>query len=264
MKRRNFHTHTQFCDGRNTVAEMARAAVEQGFEVIGFTPHAPVPIQSPCNMSMDDVPQYLEEVRRANEQYAGSCRFLAGMEIDYLGPDCNAASPCYVNLDLDFCISSVHFIPDQKGELVDVDGKYERFKRNLEVHFGNDIRYVVETFYNRSMDMLRTGGFTILGHFDKIAQNASYYDPGIEQRDWYRALIDRYIDLIIESGVTVEINTKARVEHGRFFPHERYWPRLIAAGVPLVVNSDAHYADRLDASRGEALAMLKSMGYDRA
>ena len=49
---------------------------------------------------------------------------------------------------------------------------------------------------------------------------------------------------------------------GRFFPGERYWPRLIAAGVRLLVNSDAHYADRLTADRDEAFTLLNRAGYD--
>lgn len=48
----NFHSHTQFCDGRATMAEFAAEAVAQGFTHYGFSPHSPVPIQSPCNMSM--------------------------------------------------------------------------------------------------------------------------------------------------------------------------------------------------------------------
>lgn len=258
----NFHTHTQFCDGRSTMADIARAAVEGGFGHIGFTPHGPVGIPSPCNMSADDVERYFAEVDRLNVLWEGRCRFYRGMEIDYLGPACNAADAYFSALGLDYSISSVHFIPSQSGMLIDIDGRYERFARNMHDHFGGDLRYVVETFYNRSMEMIERGGFDILGHFDKIWQNASYHCPGIEDEPWYRSLVDEYIDRIISSGVTVEINTKARGEHGRFFPGERYWPRLIAAGVRLLVNSDAHYADRLTAGRDEAFTLLNCAGYD--
>ena len=109
------------------------------------------------------------------------------------------------------------------------------------------------------MDMLSAGGFDILGHFDKIAQNGSMYHPGLEDEDWYRRLIDDYIDAIVASGVVVEINTKAYAGHGRFFPGERYFPRLKKAGVTLVVNSDVHVPALMDASRAEAFSMLDSV-----
>ena len=59
--------------------------------------------------------------------------------------------------------------------------------------------------------------------------------------------------------MVVEINTKAYGEHGRFFPHTRYWARLVEAGVPLMVNSDVHYADRVEASRQQAFDILDSI-----
>ncbi|MDE6077773.1 MAG: hypothetical protein K2G29_08580, partial [Muribaculaceae bacterium] len=46
----NFHTHGQFCDGRDTMEAMAKAASDAGLLHLGFTPHSPVPIKSPCNM----------------------------------------------------------------------------------------------------------------------------------------------------------------------------------------------------------------------
>ncbi len=261
MRLYNYHTHTQYCDGHNTVAEMAKAAVDQGFEVIGFTPHSPIIIPSPCNMKAEDVPAYLDDVRRANEMYAPECRFLAGMEIDYLDKDFNASSQYFVDLDLDFAISSVHFIPAQGGEYIDIDGKYERFARNMREHFHDDLRYVVNTYFSQSMDMLHQGGFTILGHFDKIALNGAAHDPDLEQHGWYIDLVQDYIREIEKSGVTIEINTKAKETFGRFFPNELYWPQLVEARVPIVVNSDAHYADRLNASRGAALQRLAELGY---
>ncbi|MDE6437989.1 MAG: histidinol-phosphatase, partial [Muribaculaceae bacterium] len=62
-----------------------------------------------------------------------------------------------------------------------------------------------------------------------------------------------------DRDITIELNTKARTEHGRFFPGERYLPRLVDAGVKILVNSDAHRPDRLDASRAEAFELLDSL-----
>lgn len=256
--RYNFHTHTQFCDGRATIEEMARAAVDEGFVHIGFSPHSPIAITSPCNMSTESVAQYSAEIKRMRELYAGRCSFYKGMEIDYLSPQSGPSSQIFSDFNLDYSIGSVHFIRDIKGDFVDVDGHFDSFRKKMEKYFHNDIRYVVSEFYEASNEMLNRGCFDILGHFDKIAQNASYYSPGIEDEGWYQDLIDDYITRIIESGVIVEINTKAYAEHGRFFPNPRYWKRLADAGVTLIVNSDAHYPDRIDASRAEAFAILKN------
>ena len=37
--RSNVHTHTTFCDGKNSVEEMARAAIDLGFVSLGYSIH---------------------------------------------------------------------------------------------------------------------------------------------------------------------------------------------------------------------------------
>ena len=35
----NLHTHSLYCDGRNTIDEMIQAAIRAGFESLGFSGH---------------------------------------------------------------------------------------------------------------------------------------------------------------------------------------------------------------------------------
>lgn len=256
----NFHSHTQFCDGHATMAEFAQAAVEAGFRHYGFSPHSPIPIESPCNMAWTDVPAYLAEVERLKTLYqSSSTRFYASMEIDYLGHEWGPHVDEFQRLPLDYRIGSVHFIPGQEGMLIDIDGRFESFRRKMADHFHGDIRYVVDTFFAHSLDMLEHGGFDIIGHFDKIGHNASHYQPGIEQEPWYKRHMERIIEAIAASGVIVEINTKARADHGRFFPDPAYWSTLKRAGIPMIINSDAHRPTLINASRPEALSLLHSL-----
>ena len=254
----NFHSHTQYCDGRATMTEMAAAAAREGFRHWGFSPHSPVPIDSSCNMDRGRVDDYLAEVVCLKKQYDGVMDLYAGMEIDYLGAEWGPAIGYFKSLPLDYRIGSVHFLPSDSG-FVDVDGRFESFKGKMERFFNDDIKHVVELFYRCSTDMVEAGGFDILGHFDKIGHNASLFSPGIEDTAWYRRLVDDMVDAIIASGVTVEINTKIWRDSHRIFPSERYLGRLIENGVPLLVNSDAHYPDKVNAGRDEICDMLRKM-----
>lgn len=250
------HAHTQFCDGRADMEEFIKAAVNSRFTHYGFSPHSPVPIESPCNMAFDDVPAYLAEVDRLKKLYGDRINIYASMEIDYLGPQWGPSHEYFASLPLDYRIGSVHFIPAPSGKLIDIDGSAERFKENMKLHFGDDLRYVVDSFFDASVAMVEAGGFDIIGHFDKIAQNASYYNPGVEDCDWFVKRVNELIDVICEKKPVVEINTKAKKVHGRIFPSEQYLPRLIAAGVPLIVNSDAHVPSLIDASRDYAFELI--------
>ena len=259
--RYNFHSHTQYCDGRADVAEMAAAAVDCGMIHYGFTPHSPIPFASPCNMDAGDVEAFLADVAGMNELYRGRCTFYAGMEVDYIDADWGPSSPYFSELPLDYKIGSVHFIPDFDGEPVDIDGHFDSFSRKMRDRFRNDADYVVDTFYARSRAMIEAGGFDILGHFDKVGQNVSAYAPGIEDGAHYRSQVDSLIEMIVERGIVVELNTKAFRDHFRFFPGARYLPRLVDAGVTILVNSAAHYPDRIDASRREALQKLERLSH---
>lgn len=256
----NFHSHTQFCDGRATMAEFAEEAVKQNFTHYGFSPHSPLVIESSCNMSHEDVMAYLDEVERIKIGYGQAhTLFFASMEIDYLDHRHGPATAYYQELPLDYRIGSVHFIPSQDGEYIDIDGCYDNFRLKMAKYFREDIRYVVNTFFDQSLEMLSSGGFDIIGHYDKIGHNASHYKPGIEQEAWYLNRLDEFTDEIISSGVTVEINTKAWADHHRMFPSPMLWAKLLSAGVPVIVNSDAHWPHLINASRFEAFRMLDAV-----
>ena len=39
----NYHTHTTFCDGKNTPQEIVEGAIQKRFDAIGFSGHINVP-----------------------------------------------------------------------------------------------------------------------------------------------------------------------------------------------------------------------------
>lgn len=76
------------------------------------------------------------------------------------------------------------------------------------------------------------------------------------------------IDAVRATDIIVEINTKAypapvgatpdqeSVYEPRLFPSPDVIRRLVSAGLPLVVNSDAHYSSRITAGRAAAFVII--------
>ena len=252
----NLHSHTQFCDGRSTMEDMILAARAEGFTVWGFSPHAPIGIDSPCNMSEEDFEIYLAEVDKLRKKYP-DIEIKAGVEADYLGESDGPMK--FQGKGLDYIIGSVHFVANQEGVYYDIDGSPERFKQRLETVFGNDLDYVVKEFWKQTCDMMERGGLDIVGHIDKIAHNASTIRPLIEQESSYRQMVDKAIDLAIDKGLAVEINTKQLESAGRYYPHPRHWMKLVGAGVKMPVNSDAHHCDKTDAGFDDARKLMAAM-----
>lgn len=255
----NFHSHTQFCDGRADIAAMAAAAADAGMEAWGVSPHSPICVESPCNMTTEDMEEYLAAVAREKERFDGRMRVLTSLEIDYISRDFGPHIDYFQNLPLDYRLGSVHFVPTQEGVPVDCDGSAERFARNLKERYHGDLRYVVEKYYEQVLTMLELGGFDIICHFDKIAGNAFAVDPAIEDQGWYEALVRDVISHAQSAGVLVEINTKAIFERERFYPADRWWRLLLERRLPLCVNSDAHYTEKVNLGRPEALARLRAV-----
>ncbi len=265
----NFHSHTEFCDGREPMSVMASQAFAQGMKHYGFTPHSPICVPSTCNMASEDVAAYWAEFLRLKELYEGRMDLYFSMEIDYLGDKWGATHPFFADIPLDYRLSSIHFIPAMTtGEEVDVDGSPASFAGKMERYFDGDIRYVVDSFFGRTLEMIGRGGFDMIGHFDKIGFNADSFSRGIESEPWYRRHIDNVVDALAESDIVVEVNTKAVMPPvgatpeaaasyvPRVFPSPDTIRRLVRAGVPLAVNSDAHFSSRIRAGRDYAFSII--------
>ncbi len=80
--RGTFHCHTTWSDGRNSVAEMASAARELGWEYIGIADHSKAASYA-GGLSVKDVTRQIAEIEELNARMRGF-RIFAGSEVDIL------------------------------------------------------------------------------------------------------------------------------------------------------------------------------------
>ena len=258
----NYHSHSEFCDARASMAEIASAAYKAGFKVWGTSPHSPICCASGANMKAKDIEAYLAESTRLKKEYEGKMKILTGMEIDYISDDFGPHTDYFQSLPLDYRIGSVHFVRTKDGKPVDVDGPAERFLDYLETEYDGDLRYVAETYFAMELEMLDSGGFDVIGHLDKIGDNGSHAWSELEGQPWYAALVEKVIEKATEKGVIIEINTKKFDTGHRFFPAERWWPLLKKYKANIVLSTDAHYPDKVMSGYYAALERLKDFGMD--
>jgi DNA polymerase (family 10) len=103
--RGDLHCHTTWSDGRASVEEMARAAIERGYEYLAICDHTPA-VGAVRGLTPDDVRRQGEEIAAANELLA-PFRVLRGIECDIL-PDGRLDLPDDVLAELDWVQASVH------------------------------------------------------------------------------------------------------------------------------------------------------------
>ncbi len=103
--RGDLHCHTTWSDGRFSVEEMGRAALERGYDYLAICDHTPA-VGAVRGLSPDDVRRQGEEIALANERLA-PFRILRGIECDIL-PDGRLDLPDDVLAELDWVQASVH------------------------------------------------------------------------------------------------------------------------------------------------------------
>ncbi len=59
--KQNLHTHSIFCDGKDTIEEMTLEAISKGFDILGFSGHGYLSID---DGSMRDTKGYISEVEK--------------------------------------------------------------------------------------------------------------------------------------------------------------------------------------------------------
>lgn len=275
----NFHTHSHFCDGKNTAEEMVLAAIEKGFDNLGFSSHCMhplnpefyTPVDHLWHIPAENIKAYTEEIHRLKEKYADKINIYLGFEADYFSsPEYGTAFPskaAYEEFSPDYLIGAVHFINTDKG-FYTVDHKVEIVKENLIRLYSKangeiDGRAAVCDYFAAEREMLKKGDFDIIAHCDLIKLRngpLNFFNP---EESWYKDEIKATALEIAKSGVIAEINTGA-IGRGIMddnYPSQYFLDLLYELGVPVCINSDAHTTAMLDAAFDRAAAQAKKTGY---
>jgi histidinol-phosphatase (PHP family) len=262
------HTHTNFCDGEDDVETMCRAAFEKGLTAIGFSAHAPAEHavgKTDWHLPPSRLAEYLDAVRSAKQRWAGKIAVYLGLEVDHISGRMGPADQTYRELGLDYIIGSVHYIfPPGGGEPFTVDSPKDQFERDLRARFGGDGDALQAAYWETEAEMIRLGGFDILGHLDLVKKN----NPGGRQIPGAPFLPENpaaLVSLIAGTGCVVEVNTggmnRGRTEEP--YPSPRLLSLLAKAGVPVIVTADAHSAAHLGGRYREAEETLLKAGCRR-
>jgi histidinol-phosphatase (PHP family) len=261
----NFHTHSHFCDGSHHPEEYVRSALKAGFLSLGFSSHAPIPINNGYAIqNQQELENYCKIVRKLKKDYQNQIKIFLSLEMDFI----NGISSDFLDLktacNLDYTIGSVHLVRNgEPNDLWFIDGpKIESYDNGLLKLFGNDIRKAVTAYWQQVMQMILTQKPDIVGHLDKIKMhnNDRYFR---EDETWYSNLWRETLRIIKQSGTIVEINTRGiyKKRSRELFPGTEILKEIRAMNIPVVLNSDAHKPEEINGCFDETMTLLKELGY---
>ncbi|EKV56780.1 histidinol-phosphatase [Brachyspira hampsonii] len=252
----NLHTHTIYCDGKNTVEENIRYAIDKELISLGFSGHSHFYIDD-TSMSEENTIKYLNNIKKAKEIYKDKIQIYLGIEGDYYS---NLNKDTDKEMGLDYRIGSVHYIDDSHNSYFPIDMSRETFNETIN-HFGN-IKEVIFRYYDNVIKMIENQKPDIIGHLDLVKKynlNKEYFT---EEEDWYIEKTDEVIDAIEKSKSIVEINTKLMNKNNlnAHYPNKRIIKKLLEKNIPITINSDAHQCNNIDNFYFETADELNKLG----
>jgi histidinol-phosphatase (PHP family) len=148
--KQNLHTHTSFCDGKDTPEEMIKKAIELGFNSIGFSGHAPMYYSEKYNFNNTD--QYVQEIYRLKNAYKGIIDIYCGLEYDiYCGLDTSK---------FEYLIGSVHYLKKDE-KFIPFDRSAQFVQDVIDQNFGGDGLKFARTYYEQVIKLPEYGKFDI-------------------------------------------------------------------------------------------------------
>ena len=244
----NFHTHTLFCDGKNTPEEMVKSAIEKGFTALGFSGHSYIDFECGWCMTKEGTKEYIKTIRALAEKYVGEINIYCGTEHDVLS-SINKS-------DYDYTLGAVHYL-SFGDEHFDVDASAQCQLETAERFLGGSmIEYAIQYFREAGTILDRTDA-DIIAHFDlltKFNEHGELFDTSDRR---YILAYTEALDMLIPYGKPFEINTGAiaRGKRETPYPSIEIADYIHSKGGYFILTSDCHNAAMLDCYYDEALKM---------
>lgn len=260
----SFHTHTTYCDGKNSAEEFVLHAIGLGLKSIGFSSHAPLPQKESWSMLESDLEAYVKEIKLLKEFYKDDIEIYLSLEIDYI-PGVTKSFEEFKRIgELDYTIGSVHLVKtDVESKYWFLDGPDTNYSSGIEKYFNNDAQKAITAYFDQLIEMVETQKPDVIGHADKVKMNNKnrFF---LESDSWYLSLIDKSIRSIKASGSIIEINTRGiyKKKSDSFFPDGYFLSECRKHNIPITISSDAHQLKELISEFDNAVEYVKKLGFD--
>jgi len=204
--RGTFHNHTVASDGKNTLEEMAAAAIELGLQYLGIADHSKSSFQA-NGLDEKRLREQIGEIQTLNRRFRDEgtkFRVFAGSEVDIL-KDGSLDFDDELLGELDYVVASIH----------------------------NSMTLSEAAMTERLIRAVSHPSVTMLGHLTGRL---------LLEREPYAVDIPAVIEACAGSGTIIELNCNP----WRLDMDWRWWKHAAAKGVKCSINPDAHRTSQLE------------------
>ncbi|MBO5215932.1 MAG: histidinol-phosphatase HisJ family protein [Clostridia bacterium] len=252
--KQNLHTHSVFCDGKDTPEEMVLKCLERNFNSVGFSIHSFVPYSKTVVIPLERIKQYKAEIRRLKEKYKGIIDIYLGIEYDFYSEGFEDG--------YEYTIGSVHYLNTKNG-IQGFDNNLQSTLNYIDAHFDGDSLSFAKAYYETVASLPTIQKFDIIGHFDVLTKNNElkrFLDTDDEK---YLGFAKDAI-LALKGKIDIfEVNTGAISRGYRTspYPSKALLKEFLVNGFKPVISSDCHDKNFVDCYFDESAKLLKEVGF---
>ena len=120
-----------------------------------------------------------------------------------------------------------------------------------------------EAYYQQLADFISKVKPDIVGHFDLVTKYNEKYGYFDSESDKYKKAALTALDVVLDAGTAVEINTGAMTRGYRTAPYPARFllERILQRNGKVIITSDTHSVTTILSHTAEAEELLKSVGF---
>lgn len=246
----DYHIHSAYSsDGRSTIMEICRSAVNNGIKEIAVTDHFEPSIGNE-NCPFYDQKRYWSDMIKAKHAFKGKLSIKLGVELGqpHLFPETTKA--VMEDFPYDYVIGSAHKLPEGM-DLSELD--YSKVCAEE----------VCSRYLKQVEALIRWNNFDCIGHLDLIKRySMNMYNMYITLTCQYE-LLKEVLKLAVANGKGIEINTSGLRQAAKETLPGLDVLRLYReiGGEILTIGSDAHSAEDVGKGAAEAVELAREAGF---
>lgn len=226
---KNFHTHTKRCGhAAGEDEEYVLRAMENGYDEIGFSDHAPMLFPAGCGyysgyrMPIEAAEDYAKSIKHLQNKYKSKIKIHFGFELEYYPALFERELEYLRSFGIDYLLLGQHYIGNEYDCLEHYCGSPTADEN------------VLKRYIDQCIEGMKTGVFLYLAHPDLIN-----FQGGDEA---YRLEAQRLCLAAAELDIPLEYNFLGYTD-SRHYPREEFWKIAAQTGCKAIIGLDAHTPD---------------------
>lgn len=250
----NYHTHTSRCHhAEGTDEAYVESAIRGGYDILGFSDHAPWPYTSGfvshTRMLPADLAEYVSHLQGLKEKYSDQIELRIGLESEYYPDMISWLSEIREKYQLDYLLFGNHHYPDEER------GSY----------FGmcTTDEHQLHLYEKSIIEGMQTGLYAYVAHPDLFMGSYPKFDKHCEEVSRNICREANRLHLPIEYNLGCAAYCEMTGES--LFPHPAFWEIAKEEGCTAIIGVDAHLPNALETSKyyDGAVETLKTLGIRR-